>query len=604
MAPLLTAMLASGWVSPTAAAELTLDGWQGRLDTTVTVGSSWRVQNPDHKLIFPGNAVLVGIGNGRGGSMSDGGDLNYRAGDRFSTVAKFRSKLALHKGKLGGAISIRGWYDEAQLNEDAVFGNQTNGYQTDTPLSDDGFDRLQKYKGLRLWDAYLYNTFNIADRPLTLRVGRQTLDWGTSMFVPGIKYAINPVDVPALHRPGTKLKNELIPTGMLYTKLSLGQGVSVDGFYQFEWQPTPLDSCGSYMAVTETILSSSAAGCDMAVALGANTKASYANGIYIPLVDGRDASNGGQGGLGVHFPLQGLHSKMSLYAINIHSRTPYVSAYTGQWRAGHPAGAPLNPLEAHVRAGAAVTAVRAFWEYPEDTHIFALTTTTKLKGLVVRSELSYSPNTPAQRNPVDMVAAAVKGVGPLGAQVRRLSPNSYVKGYDRFDRTQFQVNALKVLPGLLGASRLILAAELATEFNSVPENNGRNIRYGRGFIFGLGSTPALNTCGSANANPNGCQNDGYISDFSWGYRLYGKLIYRSLFGSELSMTPSVYLAQDVKGVSMGHKLQEGRLTVRGGVGFVYKASKVGINYTWFADAADYNPLRDRDYASVSYSYSF
>lgn len=602
---LLATALTSGWVLSASAAELALGSWQGNIDTTLTLGSSWRVQNPDHKLIYAGNGDLVGMSNGRAGSMSDGGDLNYRAGDRFSTVAKFRSKLALHKGKLGGVVSVRGWYDEVPLNEQPAFGNQANGYQTDTPLRDSGFGRLQKYKGVRLWDAYVYDTFDIANKPLTLRVGRQTIDWGKSLFVPGIRYTINPVDVPALHRPGSKLQDAVIPTGMFYAKLGLGGGVAVDGFYQFEWQPTPLDSCGSYMAVTETIISSSPGGCGMAVALGPNTKASYANGIYIPLIDGKNAPNGGEGGMGVHFPLRGLHTRMSFYAINIHARTPYVSALSGHWKGARPPGAPLNPLAAHVKAGAATTALRAYWEYPKDTHIFAVTSTTKLKGLVVASELSYSPNTPAQRNPVDMVAAAEKGVGPLGAQVAALAPNSYIKGYDRFQRTQLQVNVMKVLPGIWGAGRLIVAAEVASEFNSVPDNNGRNIRYGRDFVFGLGSTPELDTCAAANPNPSGCKNDGYISDFSWGYRLYGKLIYRGLFGHQLSMSPSVYLAQDVKGVSIGHEMQEGRVTVQSGIDFTYKkSSKVGISYTWFADSADYNPLRDRDYASISYSYSF
>lgn len=605
--PFLAVVAASLWAAPAMAVPLSFGDWDGSWNTTLSLGSSWRVQGPDHDLIHPADGALVGITDGRGASISDGGDLNYKSGDRFSTVAKFVTTLKLHKDSFGGVLRLKGWYDQAQEKEGVRFGNQVNGYQQGNPLSDDGFENLQKFRGIQLLDAYIYDTYYIDGNPLQLRLGRQVLNWGESLFVPGIN-RINAFDIPALRRPGTEIKEALLPAGMLYANLGLKNGVSIEAFYQFEWQNTPINGCGSYWAVTETIISASPGGCPMGVAVGKNAPDSFANGIYVPLIHGREASDGGQGGFAVHFPVDALDTYFGLYALNIHARTPAVSAFTGAWNTptgAPPPGQPLNPLQAHVNAGAASEPIRAFWEYPEDIQIYGVSASTTIKGWSVGSELSYSPNTPAQRNAADLVTAGLKGAGPLGAEARGKAPNSYFRGYDRFHKTQFQLNAINLFPRVLGAQNFTVAAEAIADFNNVPDNNGKNKRYGRAFIYGFGSTPNIPACGSSNPNPNGCQNDGYVTNFAFGYRVLGKLTYNSVFGSSFSLSPSLYLAHDVKGVSMDNLLNEGRMTVGLGLGVQYKiVNKVELHYAYYADSADYNPLRDRDFVSLSYSYTF
>ena len=82
-------------------------------------------------------------------------------------------------------------------------------------LNDDGFEDLQKFSGVYLLDAYAYGSFGIGDTDLQLRLGRQVVNWGESVFIQGVNQ-INPIDVTALRRPGTEVKEVLLPVLMAY----------------------------------------------------------------------------------------------------------------------------------------------------------------------------------------------------------------------------------------------------------------------------------------------------------------------------------------------------------------------------------------------------
>ena len=107
----------------------TESGWSGSLDTTLSVGSSWRAEGRDNELYSRLDGQVIGKTDGLGGSNTDGGNLNYDRGDRFSTIGKFLTELNLHNGDMGGMLRVKGWYDQALEDEDVHFGNQANGYQ-------------------------------------------------------------------------------------------------------------------------------------------------------------------------------------------------------------------------------------------------------------------------------------------------------------------------------------------------------------------------------------------------------------------------------------------------------------------------------------------
>ena len=201
-------------------------------------------------------------------------------------------------------------------------------------------------------------------------------------------------------------------------------------------------------------------------------------------------------------------------------------------------------------------------------------------------------------------------MGPTAITAAANGAGTYVSGYDRIAKTQLQLNTIKVLPGMAGASQGLFVGEVAGQWNNVPDPaSGR--RYGRSFIFGMASVPGINTCVAAlsgalyNPQTDGCQNDGFVSPFAWGYRLKGQLDYPGAFGSAFTLTPNVFWSQDVSGYSSDTQLLQGRTTLAIGVKADYqKKYTLDLTYTTYGSDARFDQFRDRDYVSVSISSTF
>ncbi len=665
----------TGYAGVAGAAQWRFDeGAQLIWNTSISVGASWRAQNPSTELYSRVDGQLLGLKNGVGGSNTDSATLNYGLGDRFSTPLKLVTDLEYRKGKFGALVRAKAWYDYALEDEEVRYGHQNNDYNggrggansrnpllpfnpcpgasqivggqplcnswPTASLSDDGFEDLQKFSGAYLLDAYAYGSFGIGDSDLQLRLGRQVVNWGESVFIQGINQ-INPIDVTALRRPGTEVKEVLLPVLMAYANWGFSFG-SIEAFYEFEWDNSPVDSCGTYWGPAEGLISADTAGCLSSTSFGgASNPVAQAKGQSFAALKGREASDNGQFGVALRFPVDAIDTEFGLYGMNVHSKVPVISARMGT----HPAapirtpGLPfpiynpaanaglggwfaavvnnvpqysfLNPADMHrtlaAAGGTAINVAGGFWEYPEDIQIYGLTAATTLAGWSVAAEASFQKDVPVQINGNDLVAAALTGTGPYGAAGRAAvlkGEGTELPGYERFDKTQFQANALKSFSGILGASSLLLVGEIGVQSNDVPDyEKAGNLRFGRAFIYGAGILPGATTP-STNPQPDGRKNDGYVTDLAWGYRMRARLDYDGLMGGALRLSPSLVWNHDVDGVAMDGQFIEGRQTLGGGLGFTWsKKYTVDLNYTWFADSA-YNPLMDRDYFSASFGVNF
>ena len=661
----------AGYAGVAGAAQWRLDnGTQLIWNTTLSVGTNWRAQGPSNELYSRADGQLLGLRDGLGGSNADSATLNYEVGDRFSTPLKLISDFEVRKGKFGGLVRIKGWYDQSLEGEKVRYGHQNNDYNggrgglssrnpllpfnpcpggasttvggqplcaswPTAKLNDDGFEDLQKFSGVYLLDAYAYGSFGVGDSDLQLRLGRQVVNWGESVFIQGINQT-NPVDVTALRRPGTEVKEVLLPVLMAYANWGFSFG-SVEAYYQFEWDNSPIDSCGMYWGPAEGLISAETAGCLSTASLGgASNPAAQARGQSFSAFKGREASDTGQFGLALRFPVDALDTEFGLYGMNVHAKIPFISARMGThpttpirtpglpfpifnpaangglggWFTGAvvnnvPQYNYLSPADFHKTLAAAggtqITQAGAFWEYPEDIHIFGLTAATELAGWSVAAEASLQQDVPVQINGNDLLQAALLGAGPYGAAGRAAvvqGEGAELTGYERFDKTQFQVNAVKTFSGILGAESLLLVGEVGMQSNDVPDfEKAGSLRYGRAFIYGFGGA-------ATNTQPDGRKIDGYVTDLSWGYRMRARLDYDGAFDGAIRVSPSVVWNHDVDGVAMDGQFIEGRQTLGLGVGFNYaKKYTVDLGYTWYADSA-YNPLMDRDYYSASFSVTF
>jgi hypothetical protein len=732
LATVIGAVLAS-YAGGAAAVEFEFDnGAKVNWNTTLSAGSSWRSENASRALTTFGDRSLLGkytgnippgvalpSGNGTAGNWSAGeATLNYDRNDRFSTPFKLLSDVEYKQGKYGGLVRIKAWYDYATSEGEVNLGNQANSFNGQRPpvgptlpncflgvpsnlskcvpmsspgnnvwrkdvLSDKGFEDEQKFSNLMLLDAYVYGSFDVGDSDLQLRLGNQVVNWGESIFIQGINQ-INPIDVPAARRSGAEIKEILLPAWMAYAIWGLSFG-SVEAFYQFEWNNTSIDSCGTYWSVTSAIISTRAGVCNSATAfgnvLGTATPgtaspliAQYgsapwlqANGLYVPLVKGKEPSNSGQFGLAFRFPIEKLDTEFGLYGMNIHSRIPVISSRAGTSPNDLTAteravltGANLigqdttgyfyrvgttnirTPIPFHSFAAAAagqqvlgkpivIQPSGSYWEYPEDIQIFGLTSASNIAGWSVSSELSYTKDQPVQINGNDLLLGGFLLAGPNAADSKKTyaqGTGGYLQGFDYFDKTQFQVNALKTYSNILGAENMLIIGEIGAQWNNVPDYTAGSVRYGRAFAWGYGSSPAYATGPSAptagttcsptfaglpvpvpagtlyNPSPRGCKNDGYVTDFAWGYRLRVSMDYNNVFNTGVTMTPNVFWSQDVEGVSMDPAFIEDRSALNLGLRFNYnKRYQVDMNWVQFGNSG-YDPLQDRDYYSASISMTF
>jgi hypothetical protein len=572
--------------------------WTGSWNSSLSLGSSWRAHDRDPRLYGKANGSVIGLTNGTGANTIDEGNLNYEKGDRFTTLFKLFSEVEVKKGDMGALIRAKAWYDQA-LNDKAVrFGSQNNGY-TRTPLSDAGFEKLNRFKGVYLLDAYVYNTFEVAGQPLQVRAGNLVVNWGESLFIQGINQ-INPIDVPSFRKPGAQLKEVFLPVPILHASQSLGAWGGVEVFWQAKWKNTPIEAgCGNYWGVVNANISTDTGPCNNEVTLTGGSATGVAANAYVPQVQGREAKDSGQFGIAYRFTSDALDTEFGIYAMKLHSRTPVLSLVQNTTTVQSP--------------------FAAIWGYPENIKTYGFSASTNVLGWSLAGEISHSRGVPVQVDGNDLLLAGLGATGALGAPVpygpfgksalAQWSSTGEIAGFSRANKTQLQINTVKAGNGILGAGQYLFVAEVGFQFNNLPDykEDPTAVRYGRPFIFGPGSHPLYggSTCASGqNINIQGCDNDGYVSRRSWGYRLKGELTYNDLIPG-VAVYPSVYWSHDVHGYSLDNQFSKGRQTLGLAARFSYaKKYSLEVGGVRYNHNAKYDPLRDRDSVYVNASMSF
>jgi len=602
------------------------DGWKGAWNTTIAIAQGWRAQSQDPNLYSLADGMVRGFTDGRGGTNTDSGNLNYDRGSTIFQVVKLTSDVGISKNGTGALIRFKAWYDNALENNNALFGNQgqrPDRYTSNQPLSDYGLAMENRFHGIKLLDAYAYTEFNIGENPLQVRLGNQVVNWGESLFLQGINYT-NPIDLPTLRRgAGTEIKEFLLPVPIAYANLGLPGGQSVEAYYQLQWARTVVDACGTYFSPAEGANNYQIGDCNIATTFGGGTNnQNIAAGAFFKLVEGEKGSNSGNFGITYRFPVSAVDTEFGVSYQHLSSRIPYISVKSGTVL---PPGAPALFLP-----GPGATASAAFWEYPDNIQVFGLSAATNLAGWSVGAEVSYWKDLPAQINGNDLLLGFLRGIGPVGPQALALAGRlpgttavpvgTVFHGYNNFNNTKLQANAVKLFSNIMGAENLVVVAEYGAQWNNVPDYKDGGLRYGRGFIYGVGSTPItgagpnpLNLCGPLppalapllNPQPDGCLNNGYITPFSDGFRLRGTLTYNNVFQSSIAVIPSLFWGYDLHGVSIDSQFNQGRSTVALGVKFDYnKRYALDLGYVTYGNSGTYDNTRDHDFYSAALSVTF
>lgn len=626
--------LASLLSAPAHAITFNIGEIEGQFDSSLSVGASWSTASPDKNLIGANNG-------GRGLSQtSDDGHLNFKRGETFSKIFKGVHDLELKKGNTGVFLRGKYWYDFELKDEGRRFKD----------ISDRNRKTGAKASGVELLDAFVYHNYSLDNRSGSVRFGRQVVNWGESTFLQNSINAINPIDVAAFRRPGAEIKEGLIPVNMFYLSQSLNDNLSVEAFYQVEWDQTVVDNCGTFFSQADLV----ADGCDRNLAVLSNNPAGLAgaNGLYganglgpieaSPWNEGvlvrrgadRDARDGGQWGAALRYYDERLDTEFGFYYINYHSRLPIFSAQgasatdmaiINSTSLGAIMGGSNAAQIAQLAAVATAGRSNYFIEYPENIHLYGLSFSTTLpSGTAWSGELSYRPNAPVQLNSTDVLYAGLGLVNIGGNRVYQNAsllsgePGGDLNGYRRKEITQLQTTFTHFIDQVMGASRVTLVGEVGWTYVGGLESKDK-VRYGRDPVFGPGPLPgtingvpsclALNASTLASASQKNlsryCENDGFTTRNSWGYRARVIWDYNDVFAG-VNLKPNLAWAHDVSGYSPGPggNFEEGRKAISLGLDAEYQNTyTASLSYTNFF-GGKYNTQVDRDFVALSFGVNF
>ncbi len=614
--PLIMAAQAQGF-------EFFMGEMEGSLDSQISMGSSWRMEDQDAGLI---KGIDLATASTNAANNNDG-DTRFDNGDAFSQIFKGSHDLQVSYQNYGAFVRGKYWYDGAL--EEA--GDQ----------DDEGYHDLAKFSGAEVLDAFVYGEFEILDMPLDVRLGKQVVSWGESTFILGGVNQINPFDVSAFRRPGAEIKEGLIPVNMAFASLGLSESLSAEAFYQLDYKETVTAGCGTFFSTNDY----QPDGCDI-VNTAAGDVSRHADGNRRPDGDG-------QFGVAFRYFSESLDTEFGFYAMNVHGRLPLISgtkadideiailssgALNGD--IGILMGQGLDQGTATVSAlaglttnglsltGATVTgadvAASYFVEYPEDQQLAGISFATNVGTIALSGEITHKLDVPLQINSTMLLGAtlqadaiyaatflgamqlanpqtpaeaaiaqslannqAIAGVqnvlGDFGVETLGVAEGSASQGYRSFDVTQAQVTAIKLIDQVLGASRFAIIGEAGYTFVHDFDDSAP------GSIIFDGDSAGDDT----------------VTEGSWGYRARIIGQYNDVF-SGVNLSPTLSISHDVDGVSPapGGNFIEGEkvlgLTLNAEYQNIYTAA---VSYTQYSGGKT-NSLVDRDFASITVGMQF
>ncbi len=509
------------------------------LDCSISLrwGGAWRLNDPDDELLADPN--------------TDDGNRNFGKGDMVKNQFSSVIDTDLRYKKMGLFFRPRAYYDFAYEDGNANDSPETNnnGPLYGGALEDNndfpGKTKDQHRDKVEVLDAFAYGTFDLGGRDLVLRIGRQVVSWGESLFIlNSISSAQSPVDATQLNAPGVELRDIFLPTGQAYAQADLWKGLTLAGFYQWEWGKNRLDEAGSYFS-TDDYLFEAGRHYLVPVALDAGLAAT------VDHVSDEEARDDGQWGMALRYNAEWLNdTEFGLYYINYHEKMPMLNgSFTGgnmsmDWTALFPGtdGELLNLIDGS-----------SYWlSYAEDVKLLGVSAGGMIGDTNVSGEVSFRENYPvAVEDLTNIMEFSYRDAEVLQAQVSFVHLCSPL--FSPFwDNT--------ILMGEIGWNR----------------------------VYGI-------------------DDEKLIYDRSaWGGTIEVDLEYYNFLLPALNLTVPLIYEFYPDGVSSAPgTFTEDADKFGINFNFLYLGIyEFGVGYTAFLNDPDENPLADRDYLSVFFKYTF
>lgn len=193
-----------------------------------------------------------------------------------------------------------------------------------------------------------------------------------------------------------------------------------------------------------------------------------------------------------------------------------------------------------------------------------------------------------------------------GGTPGEITPGQYIPGYERMKVWQGSLGLTQILgnSALLGTTDALLLAEFTGIWlPDLPplsqlqfEGPGTDTHAGPG-AFDTGNALRLNPVRNTG---------GYVTEFSWGYRLGTMLHYSDVLIDGLNLRPFLVFTHDVSGVSpgLGENFLEGRRIAIVDLRLSYGDFDASLAQTFLFGGGRRNTLHDRDFFSASISMRF
>ncbi|TCM69069.1 uncharacterized protein DUF1302 [Acinetobacter calcoaceticus] len=567
--------------------------WKLESNTSLSLGQSWSMSEPDTALVYRPDAHSIGKPGNSVDVNGDDGHANFSQHDSISQIIKGYTEFKLNGPDQGAVLSAKYWYDHAY----------ETGHGDLKPFDDSEWPRLAKFKGIDLWDAYLWKNFKFENgQALNVKLGKHSLNWGKSLFLQNGLNSVSAFDYAAMNRPGGDVRERVIPVEMFSFAAELKEGLKLEGFYQFKFRPSVVDGCGTFFAISDFVPEHCGPVILTVTPGNKLTDTALENKSYIPRDVSRKAKDSGQFGFALKQTLPSLNNaELGVYYANYHGRTPNFDGYTVT------APGPKN-----------FNTASYFSVYPEDIDMYGLSLTGKIGSTNIFTELNYKPSQPLQLNGTDIVYYQVlSNESPLSPPGVTPGMGEYVDGHVRLPVTQFSIGASDSISNLFGANVFNWAAEFGV--NHIADIG--NHRIGRAGAFGRSelSTGAYNPetkefqCtpyGTAHLsndeidrmNEAYCNREGFFSQWSLGYRLRGALSYKDLLPGTV-ISPSLSFRHDLHGYSQN--FQEGQMSIGAAVSAtIDKKYSAELAYFNFFGSNDFSVMDDRDFASLAFKVNF
>ncbi|TWB15371.1 DUF1302 domain-containing protein [Nitrospirillum bahiense] len=315
----------------------------------------------------------------------DDGDRNFGPG-LVSNRLDLLSALDLGWGEWGMHASAAAWYDTAYQGRTDDADPQAINASTATPGHFAPAVRDLQGQHAEMREAFAHGAFTLAGMPVSVRVGRQALVWGESLFYDtnSIAAAMAPADYSrAVGGPSAYTSDIYRPVGQAAVTVQPWPEVALSFYDQFEWRPTRQAGSGSYFSYLDY--------------LGAGADRLYVGpGRYLARQADRTPDADGQFGVSLHATVDGVD--YGLYALRYNSMDPqYVVGPDGD--ASAPGAAGYYRLV-----------------YPGSVHLYGASFSASLGDNTVTGEVSARHNMPLVLPPpfvngpvTDRYAAYVRG---------------------------------------------------------------------------------------------------------------------------------------------------------------------------------------------------